>query len=171
MELLLPKTDDKEAIFTAVGEYLGGVSLRSSSIDAERPWGGFFVIEEALTKDFIARYFPEYPDEQIQKGGKLSPKILVVAPHKRLSWQLHHRREELWKNIGDPVGYITSPTDEQGPVQHLDTNETVQFATEVRHRLVGLETWGVIAEIWQHTDPNNPSDESDIVRVEDDFGR
>jgi mannose-6-phosphate isomerase len=40
-----------------------------------------------------------------------------------------------------------------------------------RHRLVGLEDWGVIAEIWQHTDASNPSDESDIVRVQDDFGR
>jgi hypothetical protein len=40
-----------------------------------------------------------------------------------------------------------------------------------RHRLVGLEDWGVIAEIWQHTDAAIPSDESDIVRVQDDFGR
>lgn len=171
MELLLPKTGNKEAIFTAVGEYLAGISLRASAIDAERPWGGFYVIDETQTKDFIARYFPDYPAEEIEKGGKLSPKILVVGPGKRLSWQLHHRREELWKNIGGPVGYVTSMTDEQGPVQQLNTGETVQFATEVRHRLVGLSDWGVIAEIWQHTDPNNPSDESDIVRVEDDFGR
>jgi hypothetical protein len=30
---------------------------------------------------------------------------------------------------------------------------------------------GVIAEIWQHTDANHPSDEDDIIRVQDDFGR
>jgi mannose-6-phosphate isomerase len=29
----------------------------------------------------------------------------------------------------------------------------------------------MIAEIWQHTDPENPSDENDIVRLQDDFGR
>jgi hypothetical protein len=29
----------------------------------------------------------------------------------------------------------------------------------------------LVAEIWQHTDPENPSDEDDIVRVSDDFGR
>ncbi|MCU0327251.1 MAG: phosphoheptose isomerase, partial [Spirosomaceae bacterium] len=40
-----------------------------------------------------------------------------------------------------------------------------------RHRLVGVNEWGIIAEIWQHTDPKNPSDENDIVRVQDDFGR
>ena len=28
-----------------------------------------------------------------------------------------------------------------------------------------------LARNQQHTDPNNPSDEEDIVRVQDDFGR
>lgn len=27
------------------------------------------------------------------------------------------------------------------------------------------------AEIWQHTDATRPSDEDDIIRVQDDFGR
>jgi mannose-6-phosphate isomerase len=34
-----------------------------------------------------------------------------------------------------------------------------------RHRLIGLASCGVIAEIWQHTDPKDPSDEEDIVRL------
>jgi mannose-6-phosphate isomerase len=29
----------------------------------------------------------------------------------------------------------------------------------------------VVAEIWQHTDADYPSDEEDIIRVQDDFGR
>ena len=29
----------------------------------------------------------------------------------------------------------------------------------------------MVSEIWQHTDPNNPSDENDIVRISDDYGR
>jgi hypothetical protein len=29
---------------------------------------------------------------------------------------------------------------------------------------------GIVAEIWQHTDLNQPSDEEDIVRLQDDFG-
>ncbi|NBC66802.1 MAG: hypothetical protein GVY07_14240 [Bacteroidetes bacterium] len=40
-----------------------------------------------------------------------------------------------------------------------------------RHRLIGLQNWGVVAEIWQHTDSSDPSDEEDIVRLDDDFGR
>jgi hypothetical protein len=40
-----------------------------------------------------------------------------------------------------------------------------------RHRLIGLSGWGKVAEIWQHTEPDNPSDEDDIIRLQDDFGR
>ena len=40
-----------------------------------------------------------------------------------------------------------------------------------RHRLIGLDETSVVAEIWQHTDANHPSDEDDIIRVQDDFGR
>ena len=34
-----------------------------------------------------------------------------------------------------------------------------------------VHDFGVVAEIWQHTDLNNPSDENDIVRIQDDYGR
>lgn len=54
---------------------------------------------------------------------------------------------------------------------NLEEDKTVQTQQRQRHRLVGLETWGVIAEIWMHSDPDAPSDENDIVRLEDDFGR
>jgi mannose-6-phosphate isomerase len=171
MELKLTAAMDKPEIFTEIQTYLAGLSLGVTDVDAERPWGGFFVIDEAQTADFIAQYFPDLPQDQIGLGGRLSPKILVVAPEKRLSWQLHHRRGELWKNIASPVAFITSDTDEQGPAQQLATDETIQFAAEVRHRLIGLDNWGVVAEIWQHTDSGDPSDENDIVRVSDDFGR
>ena len=40
-----------------------------------------------------------------------------------------------------------------------------------RHRLIGLDEYCLVAEIWQHIDKNNPSNEDDIVRVQDDFGR
>jgi len=52
-----------------------------------------------------------------------------------------------------------------------DPGEVLRLALDERHRLIGLETWGVIAEIWQHTDAASPSDEHDIVRVADDYSR
>jgi mannose-6-phosphate isomerase len=171
MTLELPPTTDKNEIFTAVSEYLGELSLGVVETDFDRPWGGFFVIDPADTAEFIDTYFPDLPKEDIEKGGGLQPKILVVEPGKRLSWQDHERREELWRTVAGPVGFHESETDEQGPLQTLEVSEIVQHGIQHRHRLVGLENWGVVAEIWQHTDPNNPSDEDDIRRVQDDFKR
>ena len=40
-----------------------------------------------------------------------------------------------------------------------------------QHRLIGLDDYFVVTEIWQHSGRDNPSDEEDIIRVQDDFGR
>lgn len=139
--------------------------------DHERPWGGFFVIEEAQAQQFADTYFDNMPVDELKISGKLSPKILVVQPEKRLSWQYHHRRAEIWKVIDGPVGVITSDTDELGELEKYESGDLVKLKQGERHRLVGLDSWGVLAEIWQHTDAENPSDEDDIIRVQDDFGR
>lgn len=56
-------------------------------------------------------------------------------------------------------------------IQTLTQNEVVNLECGERHRLIGLNEWGIVAEIWQHTDALNHSNEDDIVRVQDDFGR
>lgn len=139
--------------------------------DRERPWGGFFVIDEDQAQQFANTYFDSIPVDELKISGKLSPKILIVQPQKRLSWQYHHRRAEIWKVIEGPVGVMRSDTDEQGPVETVESGDLVRLQQGERHRLVGQDKWGILAEIWQHTDANNPSDEDDIVRVQDDFGR
>lgn len=169
--LQLNQNATKQEIFATVQDYLSQLNLGHTDVDDRRPWGGFFVIDESHTSSFINAHFPELTADRIGRGGKLSPKILIVEPGKRLSWQYHDRREELWRVVKGPVGVITSDDDTQKPVEEISDDQIVQFGTNIRHRLVGLDNWGVVAEIWQHTDPTNPSDEDDIVRVEDDFGR
>ena len=139
--------------------------------DFNRPWGGFFVIEEQQAPQFIEEYFPGMSTDDLIGGRKVSPKILLVAPHKRLSWQYHHRRSEVWRVVEGPVGIMRSDTDAETQVEPYEAGDTVTLYRGERHRLVGLDDWGVVAEIWQHTDPNQPSDEADIVRLQDDFGR
>ena len=68
-------------------------------------------------------------------------------------------------------GVAVSNTDQQGEVDTLKQDQIIQLKQGQRHRLVGLDRWGMISEIWQHTDAANPSDEDDIVRLQDDFGR
>ena len=109
--------------------------------------------------------------EKLKLTEKLSPKILMVAPGKRLSWQYHHRRAEIWRCIDGNVTVATSDTDEETEKHILKPGDKIKLKQGKRHRLIGLEEWGVVAEIWQHTDADNPSDEDDIVRLQDDFGR
>ncbi len=171
MKLNFSSNTPKELIFENIGEYLHLQNLKISNEDSSRPWGGFFVIEESEAEKFIKLYFPQLSKEKLSISGKLSPKILVVAPEKRLSWQYHHRRAEIWKLIGGTAGVVTSDTDEEKETKYLSIGDIVQLEQGDRHRLIGLENWGIVAEIWRHTDPKNPSNEDDIVRLQDDFGR
>ena len=161
----------KSTVFNHIKTFLNEEGFEVANMDDQRPWGGFYVIKEDQALQFIDRFFPEQNREEFEGFPVLSPKILIVEPEKRLSWQYHHRRAEIWKVIGGTAGVVISETDEQTPVKTLEMNDVVKLVQGQRHRLVGTDEWGIIAEIWKHTDKENPSDEEDIVRVEDDFGR
>jgi mannose-6-phosphate isomerase len=158
-------------IFKETRETLENQGFKIINEDQTRPWGGFFVIAEEQAQKFADKYFDGTAIDELKIGGKLSPKVLIVGPDKRLSWQYHHRRAELWQVIKGVVGVITSPTDEEGELKTYSPGDRIVLKQGGRHRLVGIKEWGTVAEIWQHTDASNPSDESDIVRVQDDYGR
>lgn len=165
------KPNNKKELFLEIEQQLKAQGFSIYKQDQTRPWGGFFVIQEDQAQTFADRYFDGTSVDNLRISGKLSPKILVVAPEKRLSWQYHHRRAEIWKVVQGKVGVVTSNTDEEGELKELGPGELITLKQGERHRLVGLKEWGILAEIWQHTDANNPSNEDDIVRVQDDFGR
>lgn len=161
----------KSDVFSVVRSFVESLGFTITYSEDDRPWGGFFYIDESQANKFIQTFFPHLELTDFQGFAKLSPKILLVAPEKRLSWQYHHRRSEIWKLIGGKAAVVISDTDEQNPEKKLVPGDIVTLAKGERHRLVGVSEWGIVAEIWQHTDPENPSNEDDIVRVEDDFGR
>ena len=171
MSISVSKDQDKSAVFEEIAKFLEAGNFKVIAQDQSRPWGGFFVIDESQANTFAKTFFPSLNMSDIQITNKLSPKILIVAPHKRLSWQYHFRRAEIWKVLVGPVGVKISDTDEEGELNELAADSFIQMNKGERHRLIGLDSWGIVAEIWQHTDPENPSDESDIVRLQDDFGR
>ena len=109
--------------------------------------------------------------QTLKIGGKLSPKILIVKPKARLSWQYHYRRAEIWRVFKGECGIIRSDTDKENEMKIYNEGDQIKLKQGERHRLIGLEDYCLVAEIWQHTDKNNPSNEEDIVRVQDDFGR
>ncbi len=147
------------------------LGFRINSKDFNRPWGGFLVIDEDQSDKFIDYFFQNLDMSLITKGLKLSPKILIVKPLSRLSWQYHYRRSEIWKVFEGEVAVVRSENDDEQPKNIFPKGSLITLKQGERHRLIGLNDFGVVAEIWQHTDVNNPSDENDIVRIQDDYGR
>ena len=136
--------------------------------DFNRPWGGFFQIDQRQSQKFVHTFISK---EINVNSLKISPKILIVKPNQRLSWQFHKRRKEIWKVYRNEIGVIRSLTNFENDLIIKKEGEVIHFDNQERHRLVGLDKIGVVAEIWIHTDLNNPSDENDIVRISDDYKR
>lgn len=137
----------------------------------DRPWGGFLRIREESLGDFAAAYWRGVEIPQPAPGLRLDPKILLVAPGARLSLQYHHRRSEHWRVLDGPVRIMTGSCEADLVEKEYHPGDVLRLGLSEWHRLVGGGTWGRVAEIWQHSDPANPSNEDDIVRVQDDYGR
>ena len=158
-------------IFKDIHKHLQDLNFKIISQDFERPWGGFLVIDESQAQDFSNKFFEGLDVNTLKIGGKLSPKILIVKPAARLSWQYHNRRAEIWQVHKGTAGIIRSDSDEENEMKEYKEGDQIVLQQGERHRLIGLDGYCVVAEIWQHTDATHPSDEDDIIRVQDDFGR
>jgi len=154
--------------YTDIREEIQSLGFNVIDSDFNRPWGGFLRIDESQSQDFIHNFISL---ENFKIEGMLSPKILIVKPESRLSWQYHCRRKEIWRVYKNSVGIIRSMDNNQNEMEILREGDIIKFQTEERHRLIGLSNFGVVAEIWIHTDLQNPSNEQDIVRLQDDYFR
>jgi mannose-6-phosphate isomerase len=116
-------------------------AFRTEIIEDVRPWGKF-------------RSYPH------REAGSI--KIITVNPGQSLSLQYHMHRSEFWvildKGLEITVG---------DKVWRPDENEEIYIPAETQHRMrgVGLNP-ARIMEIWIGS-----SDEDDIIRLEDDYGR
>ncbi len=136
-------------------------NLKIDSQDLNRPWGAFWQIDQSSLNIFLSLFFPNHKEKE-----NINPKILLVNANKKLSLQLHNRRNEKWHIIKGPVKVILNKKE-----YILNENEEIEIPINTPHRLCGLDNYGIVAEIWIHTDPQHPSDENDIIRLEDDFNR
>ena len=157
-------------IFNEIKKEIESFGFSVVSHDFTRPWGGFLVIDETQAQNFSNKFFKGLDVNTLKIGGKLSPKILVVKPEARLSWQYHNRRAEIWQVYKGSAGIIKSDSDVENEMEVYSAGDQIVLKQGERHRLIGLDDYSIVAEIWQHTDKNNPSDEDDIIRVQDDFG-
>ena len=148
-----------------------GLAVDESLSSHDRPWGGFLRIREESFPAFAAAYWEGVEIPHPAPGLRLDPKVLLVAPGARLSLQFHHRRSELWRVLDGPVKIVTGSGADDLTEKTYVPGDVLRLGLAEWHRLIGCDAWGRVAEIWQHADCDNPSDENDIVRVEDDYGR
>jgi mannose-6-phosphate isomerase len=78
-----------------IEETLKSFGFTIKAKDYERAWGDFLVIDENQAQEFSNKFFKGLDVNTLKIGGKLSPKILIVKPNARLSWQYHNRRAEI----------------------------------------------------------------------------
>lgn len=107
----------------------------------ERPWG---------------RYLTVYHTPHIWT------KTLIIREGARLSLQKHARREEFWH---DPEGRLFATIGDETFRMRSDTVYHVPFNT--LHRLENISRYELTLVEVAYGDP----DESDIVRIADDYGR
>ena len=157
--------------FEFIEKEIKSLGFEIISRDFERPWGGFLVINEDQAQNFANKFFDGLNIDSLKISGKLSPKILIINPNSKLSWQYHHRRAEIWRVYKGNVGIIRSMDNIEKNMQIFREKQQVKLKQGERHRLIGLDDFAVVSEIWQHTNPDYPSDENDIVRLSDDYER
>lgn len=173
-DINLGNDNNKEEIISNVNEILKNNGYDIVELNSDKPWGAYFRMNNEQADRFIDDFFNHIDPKEARLGRNdvsLSPKILLVSPEQRLSWQYHHRRAERWTFLTEGA-FHKSLSDEEGNINMAHSGDVVQFEAGERHRLVGLVgKYALVAEIWQHIYPDNPSDEDDIVRLQDDYSR
>lgn len=128
-----------------------------------RPWGYYYILKNP--EIFKNEYFKSLKNLNI---SDISPKILVVNPNSKLSWQYHNRREEYWHIIEGEGNIFISNNDIIPEPLSVKNGDTFHILKTQRHRIETKDKRVVIAEIWHHTEEIK-SDENDIIRVQSDY--
>ena len=164
----------KDYIIEQILGHIATSNFNLHSMDDQRPWGAFFRLNNNDAEQFVHDFFPDLTIDEAKLGRddvELSPKFLLVEPNQRLSLQYHNRRAEIWLFLTEGVisRSLSDDTEELVPV---NAGDIIKIENQERHRLIGCATmYTIVAEIWQHIDSESPSDEDDIVRLQDDYNR
>lgn len=109
-------------------------------------------------------YYEDRPWGKFEKFHENKPctvKLIYVNQNSRLSLQYHNKRSEFWKVIKG-----TAMVELDGRTIIMTEGETLTIPRQAKHRVGALDSGCVILEI-----AYGKFDESDIVRLEDDYKR
>lgn len=107
-----------------------------------RPWGAFVVLDDG-------------PDAKVKR--------ITVLPGQRLSYQLHHRRAEIWTVVAG-----TAIVTIDGADHTVRPGEVIAIPTGTAHRVRNDDDTPLV---FVEVQTGAYFGEDDIVRLEDDYGR
>lgn len=112
-------------------------------IDKEnRPWGTFYVLAE---------------------DKKYKIKRIHVNPGKRMSYQFHNKRSELWLIIEGEASITIN-----GKIDQFQRGDLIKIPLKAKHR---VENTGKSDLIFIEVQTGEYFGEDDIIRIDDDFNR
>ena len=144
--------------------------INIADIDKNRNWSIFIVKDESHEQGFVNTYFGRLYTSNLKIVGQLIPKTHLASTSKRFRWKYFHRRVEIWNNILSQLDVKRSFNEEE-VLEILNVCDVVTIQKGIRHRLTSKKCNTFIADVWKNTDENNVSDECNIVRGQEDFGR
>ena len=99
--------------------------------------------------------------EKFHENKMSTVKLIYITPNHRLSLQYHTHRNEFWRIIGG-----TAEVEIDGQIFNVKEGDDISIGSKSQHRIKALSNGCTVLEIsYGHFD------ESDIVRIEDDFNR
>lgn len=146
-----------------------GLALRRM---ARQPWGIEIKLRgnHVRAMKFLQRFFSDL-EVAHTLTDPVTPKVLLIQQAHQLSWHVHERKDAFLRILHGQLGISLSPTDEE-TVPHVHSpGDFVRVPPLMRHRLMSLSGWAVVAEIGRDVVPSRPSDDEDTRRIKDDYGR
>lgn len=140
--LLISKKDSTQKVKDIVLSIKDDKNLSINHLTSHRPWGTYTILES-------------------DKGYKI--KRIEVKPNKRLSLQKHFHRNEHWIVLSG-----TATIEIEGEKSLVRPNESIYIKMGQKHR---LSNNGKIPVVLIEVQVGEYTEEDDIVRFDDDFGR
>lgn len=151
-----------------IDDKLEELGFDTKEINISKPWGGYITFHAKDTEAFIEAFY-ENSDLNVEKYHNLSPKLLIVRPNAELSWQYHNRRREIWRFLTPGLFVISDNLDNK---QKANKDHILYIDNKEKHKLIGHNDKStIVAELWDHDNPDDLSDEDDIIRIKDIYGR
>ena len=108
----------------------------------ERPWGKYFVLEDA-------------PTHKVKR--------IEVKPGGRLSYQYHHKRSEVWTIVQGKARITLNDVDTD-----YTGGDVIEIPLKAKHRIMNI---GEKTLIFVEVQLGTYFGEDDIIRLEDDYNR